>query len=105
MLSSSLVLARNRHGVMSDLLPLLGEKRKSNFGAVKTAFVKVCGCRPHDGGAAHTGGPAYANLRGRKPREMWRGRASDAMGIWSLAVCVGCCLNAFCGHDREGWRP
>jgi len=24
--------------------------------------VKVCGCRPYDGGAAHTGGPAYANL-------------------------------------------
>jgi hypothetical protein len=26
---------------MSDLLPLLGEKRKSNFGAVKTAFDPV----------------------------------------------------------------
>src|SRR6267154_1053 len=49
-------------------------------------------------------GPAYANLRGRKPREVWRGRASDAMGISSLAVCVGCWLNAFCGRDREGWR-
>jgi len=46
-----------------------------------TAIVKVCGCRPHEGGAARTVGPAYANLQWRKPREMWKGRASDAMGI------------------------
>src|SRR6266478_6476615 len=32
-------------------------------------------------------GPAYANLQGRKPREAWRGGASDAMGISALAVC------------------
>jgi hypothetical protein len=44
-----------------------------------TASVKVCGCRPHDGGAARTG-PAYANLQWRKPREVWRGGASNAMG-------------------------
>ncbi len=34
-------------------------------------------------------GPAYANLQGRKPREVWRGDASDAMGIWRLP-----CLSA-----------
>jgi hypothetical protein len=32
--------------------------------AVMTAVVKVCGCRPHEGGAAGTG-LAYANLQGR----------------------------------------
>jgi hypothetical protein len=48
--------------------------------------VKVCGWRPHDGGAARTG-PAYANLQGRKPREVGRAGASDAMGISSRAVC------------------
>ena len=35
--------------------------------------------------ARRTPGPAYANLQGRKPREVWRGGASDAMGIWVLA--------------------
>jgi hypothetical protein len=29
---------------------------------------KVCGCRPHEGGAARTVGPASANLQWRKPR-------------------------------------
>jgi hypothetical protein len=30
-----------------------------------TAVVKVCGCRPHEGGATRTVGLAYANLQGR----------------------------------------
>jgi hypothetical protein len=30
-------------------------------------------------------GPAYANLQWRKPREVWRGGESDAMGIWRLS--------------------
>ena len=47
-----------------------------------SAVVKVCGCRPHEGGAARTG-PAYANLQRRKPREVWRDGASDE-GIWRL---------------------
>jgi hypothetical protein len=49
-----------------------------------SAYVKVCGCRPHDGGAAHTG----AGVR-KPPMEetagVWRGGASDAMGIWRLS--------------------
>jgi hypothetical protein len=45
------------------------------------ASVKVCGWRTHDGGAACTGGPAYANLQGRKPREGDVGIAAWAMGI------------------------
>ena len=34
----SFLLARNGHGPMSDLSPLSGEKRKSNFGAVRSGF-------------------------------------------------------------------
>jgi hypothetical protein len=49
--------------------------------AHESVCVKVCGCRPHEGGAARTVGPASANLQWRKPREVWKGRASDAMGI------------------------
>ena len=33
---------------------------------------------------------------------MWRGRASDAMGILSLAVCWRCALSACLGSDRGG---
>jgi hypothetical protein len=69
--------------------------------------VKVCGCRPHDGGAAHTGGPAYANLQGRKPREVWRGRASDAMGISASAICrwglLKACVGSDQGYDEPDW--
>ena len=50
-------------------------------------------------------GPAYANLQGRKPREVWRGCASDAMGISALAVCCGAALNARLGSDRGGDEP
>src|SRR5450631_329069 len=56
-------------------------KRTCQGRLTMSAPVKVCGCRPHEGGAARTVGPAYANLQWRKPREMWKGRASDAMGI------------------------
>ena len=31
-------MARNGHGPMSDLSPLLGVKRKSDFGAVRSDF-------------------------------------------------------------------
>ena len=69
--------------------------------------MKVCGCRPHEGGAAETAGPAYANLQGRKPREVRGGRASDAMGISASAVCRRCPLNASGGsdqgYDEPGW--
>ena len=42
---------------------------KSRFVALRAAFVKVCGCRPHDGGAAHSG----AGVR-KPPREETAGR-------------------------------
>src|ERR1700690_3058350 len=67
-----------------------------------SAIVKVCGCRPHDGGAAHTAGPAYANLQGRKPREFGRGGASDAMGISSLGVRCRGALSTAVGSGRRG---
>jgi hypothetical protein len=47
-------------------------------------------------------GPAYANLQWRKPREVWRGRASDAMGISALAVCCRGALTASLGSGRSG---
>src|SRR5580765_658631 len=44
--------------------------------------------------ARRTTGPVYANLQGRKPREVWRGLASDAMGDFDaggvLPRCVEC---------------
>ena len=43
--------------------------------------ILIYSARSHEGGAADTLGPAYANLQWRKPREVWKGRASDAMGI------------------------
>jgi hypothetical protein len=46
------------------------------------ASVKVCGCRLMKV-QPRTPGPAYANLQWRKPREVWRGGASDAIGILS----------------------
>src|SRR5450759_5957660 len=70
------------------------------FAAVhESVHVKVCGCRPHDGGAAHTG-PAYANLQWRKPREVWRGGASDSMGISSLGVRCQGALTTAVGSDQ-----
>src|SRR4029450_8267252 len=57
--------------------------------------------------ARHTRGPAYANLQGRKPREVWRGRASDAMGISASAVCrrgpLNACVGSDQGDDEPGW--
>jgi len=64
----------------SDLLTSRGRREAAFlFSRWMSEFVKVCGCRPHDGGAARTG-LAYANLQWRKPREVWRGGASNAMG-------------------------
>src|ERR1700730_17415125 len=37
--------------------------------------------------ARRTRGRASANLQGRKPREVWRDGASDAMGISAAAFC------------------
>jgi len=55
--------------------------------------------------ARRTRGPAYANLQGRKPREVWRGLASDAMGISTLAVCCRGALNACLERDRRSDKP
>src|ERR1700682_1067799 len=55
--------------------------------------------------ARRTPGPAYANLQWRKPREVGRGGASDAMGISSLAVRWRSALIACLGNDRRGDGP
>jgi hypothetical protein len=48
---------------------LSGEQRTSHFKLVTSVIVKVCGCRPHDGGAARTG----AGVR-KPPMEETAGR-------------------------------
>src|SRR4030088_1951544 len=48
--------------------------------------------------ARHTPGPAYANLQGRKPRDVGRGAASDAMG--DLTAVVPECEYNFCDMAR-----
>src|SRR5450432_4333814 len=52
--------------------------------------------------ARRTAGPAYANLQWRKQREVWRGRASDAMEIWTRAACRRCALIGSLGSSRWG---
>jgi hypothetical protein len=52
--------------------------------------------------ARRTLGPAYANLQGRKPREVWGGFASDAMGISAQAVCFRGALTGCLGSGRWG---
>src|ERR1700739_4393384 len=55
--------------------------------------------------ARRTRGPAYANLQGRKPREVGSGGALEAMGIWSLVLCCRSALSACLGSDRGGNEP
>ena len=54
-----------------------------------------------------TAWPASANLQGRKPREVWRGCASEAMGISASAVCrrglLNACAGSDQGYDEPGW--
>src|SRR6201998_113403 len=73
------LMARNRHAGSVAACLWSGDQRTCLGRGSRSEVVKVCGCRPHDGGAARTG-PAYANLQWRKPREVWRGGASNAMG-------------------------
>ena len=49
-----------------------------------SAFVKGFGCRPHEGGAAHSG-PASESLQGRKPRLRNVRRCSRLYGDLSAA--------------------
>src|ERR1700730_12818928 len=52
--------------------------------------------------ARRTPGPAYANLQRRKPREVWRGRASDAMGTWRLS-CPSASTTFAIWHELCEW--
>jgi hypothetical protein len=55
-----------------------------------------------------TPGPASANLQGRKPREVGRSGASDAMGFSALVICCPRALSSSLGSGRRGgelsWR-
>src|SRR5664279_2623795 len=62
----------------ADQCPLCEVERTLCGRRATSESVKVCGCRPMKV-ARRALGPAYANLQGRKPRELWRGGASDAM--------------------------
>ena len=50
--------------------------------------------------ARRTRAPAYANLQRRKPRDVVRGSASDAMGILTLAVCCRSASKACLGNNH-----
>src|SRR6202022_2100988 len=52
--------------------------------------------------ARRTPGPAYAHLQRRKPREGWRGRASDAMGTWRLS-CPSASTTFAIWHELCEW--
>ena len=63
--------------VMLDLeCPLLGVKQTYLGFRLKSEFVKVFGCRPHDDGATHSG----AGVR-KPPREMLWGGGEDIASI------------------------
>lgn len=51
--------------------------------------------------ARRTPGPASANLQWRKPRDVGRGGALDAMGISALAVCCRGALTTSVGSGRR----
>jgi hypothetical protein len=51
-------------------------------GVRESAFVKVCGCRPHEGGAARTG----AGVR-KPPKEETAGDVASQT-LWDLAAVV-----------------
>src|SRR6266852_5465872 len=48
-------MAQNRRAARLDECPLLVEQPTCSGNAATSVFVKVCGCRPHEGGAARTG--------------------------------------------------
>src|SRR6476620_5556825 len=64
--------------------------------------VKVCGWRPHDGGAADTWGRRTQTSKGGNRGRCDEACASDAMGIWTLAACCRGALIASLGSSRRG---
>jgi hypothetical protein len=66
------------------------------------AVVKVCGCRPDDGGAAHAG-PAYANLQGRKPRVLRRYRDIGIFDQHELALRTFKCADIAKNPTKWPW--
>src|SRR5271170_6683890 len=74
--------ARPRHAAVDEFSFCLLPRQPTS------AFVKVCGCRPHDGGAAHTG----AGVR-KPPKEetaggvtWWRVRRYGIWRLWCLSA-------------------
>src|ERR1019366_3384688 len=77
--------------------------RASPIALVRVSNVKVCGWRPHDGGAAHTGvgvrKPPREETAGCRAR--WRVRRYGDFVVWgSLAGCV----DHLCRERSKRWR-
>src|SRR5260370_4769397 len=72
-------LALFGHGAMSDLSPLSAAKRTSRSKGGRSGCVKVFGCRPHEGGAAHSG----AGVR-KPPMEETAGRDTSGGAAWVI---------------------
>jgi hypothetical protein len=70
-----------------DLMPSAKRSIRGMSRYRMSAAVKACGRRPHDGGTAHTGGPAYANLHHSSPYRMAapRCRSADERAIMRLS--------------------
>jgi len=62
--SGFVLWARNRHGLPGRRGPVSGLERKSDLEGGRSVDVKVCGRRPHDGGAADTGGRRTQTSKG-----------------------------------------
>jgi hypothetical protein len=67
----------------------VGVKRTSLKNAPRTAFVKVCGCRPQEGGAAHTGGRRTQTSKGGNRGRGHVGGEAPGYGDLSAADEVG----------------
>ncbi len=61
------------------------------------APVKVCGCRPHEGGTAHTGGRRTQTSNGGN-----RGRRGEVarQTLWGLTAVMPECEHNFCDMAR-----
>jgi hypothetical protein len=81
----------------STPVPSLHARFRSRRGWRTSASVKVCGCRPHDGGAAHTG----AGVR-KPPKEETAGGVarSRVRRYGDLAAVVPECEYNFCDMAR-----
>src|SRR5215216_4602830 len=70
---------------------------KSRRAARLSVHVKVCGCRPYEGGTAHTGGRRTQTSNGGN-----RGRCGEVarQTLWGLTAVMPECEHNFCDMAR-----